>query len=71
MNDVVLRNRGDGPFGLLGLVEERCGGVFDDINTVLPAEERDAFMQRYKAAAGFARDTLNSAPPIIVPGARL
>lgn len=71
VNDVVLRNRGDGPFGLLGLVEERCGGVFDDINTVLPAEERDAFMQRYKAAAGFARDTLNSAPPIIVPGARL
>lgn len=65
VNDVVLRNRGDGPFGLLGLVEERCGGVFDDINTVLPEEERTAFMKRYQTAAGFARDALNSTPPII------
>ena len=71
INDVVLRNRGDGPFGLLGLVEERCGGVFDDIEDILPAEERTAFMQRYQTAAGFARDTLNSAPPIIEPGSRL
>jgi 2-polyprenyl-6-methoxyphenol hydroxylase-like FAD-dependent oxidoreductase len=30
---LVLRNRGAGPFGLLGLVDERCGGVFDDIDT--------------------------------------
>ncbi|MGA0235641.1 MAG: flavin-dependent oxidoreductase [Alphaproteobacteria bacterium] len=71
INDVVLRNRGDGPFGLLGLVEERCGGVFDDIEAILPAEERTAFMKRYQTAAGFARDTLNSAPPIIEPGSRL
>ena len=65
VNDVVLRNRGDGPFALLGLVEERCAGIFDDIDDVLPAEERSAFMKRYQTAAGFARDTLNSAPAII------
>ena len=68
---LVLRNRGAGPFGLLGLVDERCGGVFDDIDAVIPAAEREAFMARYKAAAGFAKDTLNAAPPTIAPGARV
>ncbi|MDH6590448.1 2-polyprenyl-6-methoxyphenol hydroxylase-like FAD-dependent oxidoreductase [Variovorax sp. TBS-050B] len=68
---LVLRNRGAGPFGILGLVDERCGGVFDDIDTVVPPDEREAFMARYKAAAGFAIDTLNAAPPTIAPGARI
>ncbi|MFD0666574.1 flavin-dependent oxidoreductase [Ramlibacter sp. MAHUQ-53] len=68
---LVLRNRGAGPFGLLGLVDERCGGVFDDIDAVIPAAEREAFMARYKAAAGFAIETLNAAPPTLAPGARV
>jgi 2-polyprenyl-6-methoxyphenol hydroxylase-like FAD-dependent oxidoreductase len=68
---VVLRNRGAGPFGLLNLLDERCGGVFDDIDAVIPAAERDAFMSRYRAAAGLAMDALNSAPPIIAPRARV
>lgn len=68
---LVLRNRGAGPFGILGLVDERCGGVFDDIDAVIPRDERDAFMARYKAAAGFAIETLNAAPPTIAPGARI
>jgi 2-polyprenyl-6-methoxyphenol hydroxylase-like FAD-dependent oxidoreductase len=68
---VVLRNRGAGPFGLLNLLDERCGGVFDDIDEVIPAAERDEFMSRYKAAAGFAKERLNAAPSIIAPGARV
>jgi 2-polyprenyl-6-methoxyphenol hydroxylase-like FAD-dependent oxidoreductase len=68
---VVLRNRGAGPFGLLNLLDERCGGVFDDIDAVIPAAERDAFMSRYKAAAGFAMDTLNNSRPIIASGAQV
>jgi len=68
---VVLRNRGAGPFGLLNLLDERCGGVFDDIDDVIPAAEREAFMSRYKTAAGFAMETLNNAPPIIPSGARV
>ena len=68
---LVLRNRGAGPFGLLGLVDERCGGVFDDIEQVVPAAEREAYMARYKAAAGFAIETLNAAPSTIAPGARI
>lgn len=68
---LVLRNRGSGPFGILGLVDERCGGVFDDIDAVIPKAERDEFMARYKQAAGFAIESLNTAPSIIAPGARV
>lgn len=59
ISQLVLRNRGAGPFGLLNMVDERCGGVFDDIDAVIPADERAAFMAGYKAAAGFAIDQLN------------
>jgi 2-polyprenyl-6-methoxyphenol hydroxylase-like FAD-dependent oxidoreductase len=68
---LVLRNRGAGPFGLLNLVDERCGGVFDHIDTVVPPAEREAFMARYKAAAGLAIEALNSAAPTIAPGSRV
>src|SRR5438128_11089147 len=68
---VVLRNRGAGPFGLLNLLDERCGGVFDNIDAVISPQERDEFMGRYRAAAGFAMDRLNAAPPTIAPGAKV
>jgi 2-polyprenyl-6-methoxyphenol hydroxylase-like FAD-dependent oxidoreductase len=71
INAVVLRNRGAGPFGLLNLLDERCGGVFDDIDKVIPPAEREAFMERYRSAAGFAMERLNAAPSIIAPGARV
>ena len=71
IGQLVLRNRGAGPFGLLNMVDERCGGTFDDIDDVVPQEERTAFMAGYKAAAGFAVETLNAAPPTIPPGARV
>jgi len=67
---LILRNRGAGPFGLLNLVDERCGGTFDDIDAVIPPDERAAFMAGYKAAAGFAIEKLNNAAPTIAPGAR-
>ncbi len=70
ISQVVLRNRGAGPFGLLNLVDERCGGEFDDIDQVIPSAERAEFMAGYKAAAGFAIEALNAAPPTITPGAR-
>ncbi len=71
VSELVLRNRGAGPFAILGLVEERSGGVFDHIDDVIPPSERDEFMARYKQAAGFAIDSLNAAPPTITPGRRL
>ena len=69
ISQVVLRNRGAGPFGLLNIVDERCGGRFDNIDEVIAPQERADFMAGYKAAAGFAVDQLNKAPPTIVPGA--
>jgi 2-polyprenyl-6-methoxyphenol hydroxylase-like FAD-dependent oxidoreductase len=71
ISPLILRNRGAGPFGLLNLLDDRCGGVFDDIDTVIPRAERDEFMHRYKVAAGFAAEKLNAAPSIVTPGARL
>jgi hypothetical protein len=71
VSQLILRNRGAGPFGLLNLVDERCGGHFEDIDAVVPAAERAAFMADYKAAAGFAMERLNAAPPILLPGSRV
>jgi len=66
-----LRNRGAGPFGLLNIVDARCGGVFDKIDEVISPEERAEFMAGYKAAAGFAIERLNAAAPTIAKGARV
>ncbi len=71
VSQLVLRNRGAGPFGLLNIVDERCGGTFDNIDDVVPPAERNEFMAKYKAAAGFAIDQLNHAPPTLAPGARV
>ena len=65
VSEVVLRNRGNGPFGLLNMLDERCGGHFDNINDVIPEKERREFMSKYKKAAGFERDLLNAAPKTI------
>ncbi|MBC2661505.1 flavin-dependent oxidoreductase [Novosphingobium flavum] len=70
IGQVALRNRGAGPFGLLNLVDERCGGDFTHIDDVVPPQERADFMLAYQRAAGFAKEQLNAAPPIIPAGAR-
>jgi len=71
ISQLVLRNRSAGPFGLLNIVDERCGGTFDNIDDVIPPDERAAFMAGYKAAAGLAIETLNTAPPTIAAGAKV
>jgi 2-polyprenyl-6-methoxyphenol hydroxylase-like FAD-dependent oxidoreductase len=71
ISQVVLRNRGAGPFGLLNIVDQRCGGTFDNIDDVIAPSERAEYMAGYKAAAGFAIDTLNKSPQTIARGARL
>lgn len=71
ISQVILRNRGAGPFGLLNMVDERCGGTFSNIDDVIAPAERDAFMAGYKKAAGFAIEQLNTAPRTIAEGARV
>ena len=62
---MVLRNRGAGPFAILNELDKRCGGIFDNIDDVFPEAERLEMMSSYKTAAGFAIDSLNSAPEIL------
>jgi 2-polyprenyl-6-methoxyphenol hydroxylase-like FAD-dependent oxidoreductase len=71
ISPLVLRNRGAGPFGILNILDDRCGGVFERIDDVIPRVEREEFMERYRVAAGFAVARLNAAPPIIPAGARV
>lgn len=70
VSELVLRNRSAGPFGLLDILNDRCGGVFENIETVIPLEERNEFMSTYKTAAGFAIEALNEAPATIAPNAK-
>ena len=71
ISQVILRNRGAGPFGLLKIVQERCGGTFDTIDEVISPDERADFMAGYKRAAGFAIESLNKAARTIPEGARV
>ena len=70
VSELVLRNRSAGPFGLLDILNDRCGGVFENIETVIPLEERNEFMSTYKTAAGFAIEALNEAPASIALNAK-
>lgn len=70
-NAVIRANRGAGPDAVLQWVEDRCGGVFDDIEAVIPRAELAAHAAKYKKLAGFSIDELNALPPTIPPGARI
>jgi len=71
VSDLVLRNRGAGPFEILNIVDKRCGGKFDNINDVIAPEELKNVMAKYKTAAGFAIESLNKADRTIAVGASI
>ena len=64
-NAIVLANRGNGPDQVMQIVEERTGGMFDNIDDVLTVEERLEMAKAYKKIAGFDVDILNNAASII------
>ena len=68
---MVLQNRGRGPDWVMQLVEDRCGGVFDDLYDVVSHRELADHAARYKGVAGLSVDQLNAAPAIIPPERRL
>ncbi len=69
---VIHANRGgDGPDAILDVIEELCGGVFDDIHDVMPHEDLKNHADKYKKLAGFSIDELNALPPLIPEAARL
>jgi 2-polyprenyl-6-methoxyphenol hydroxylase-like FAD-dependent oxidoreductase len=66
VNELVVRNRGEGPLGVLFDIEDKVAqGV--DVAEAIDEDAVAAFMARYKEAAGTARDALNTAAPIINP----
>jgi hypothetical protein len=68
---VVLMNRVAGPDSILDVIEERCGGQFDDIEDVFPAAEMAEHARKYKLVAGFGIDESNRMPQTIPTGARV
>ena len=63
VNELILRNRGAGPIGILGVIEDRA--PFNKIDEVISTEEVSEFMSAYKKAAGFALNALNTSPQTI------
>lgn len=68
---VVLMNRVAGPDSILDVVEERSGGMFDDINDVISVAEMAAHADKYKLVAGYGVEQTNSSPRTIPHGVRI
>lgn len=62
---ILIANRGSGPDAVMQMVEDRCGGVFDRIDDVIPHAELAEHAARYKRLAGFSIEALNAQPPIL------
>jgi 2-polyprenyl-6-methoxyphenol hydroxylase-like FAD-dependent oxidoreductase len=63
---VVLTNRSDPPDAILREVWNRSGGKpFARIEDVMPTDELQAILDRYKKVAGFDRETLRTRPSFV------
>jgi 5-methylphenazine-1-carboxylate 1-monooxygenase len=58
--EVVTMNRAGGPEVVVRMVEERAPDGFEDLESVMPYEERAAIAARYKRAAGFDVTNVNA-----------
>jgi 2-polyprenyl-6-methoxyphenol hydroxylase-like FAD-dependent oxidoreductase len=67
---MVLQNRGRGPDYVMQMVEDRSGGVYDDLYDVVSYQELADHAARYKGVAGLSIEQLNAAEPIIPPDRR-
>ena len=66
---IVLMNRSAGPDTILDVVQQRCGGQFDDINDVIPHSELAEHAANYKRIAGLGIAETNEADDIVPKGA--
>ena len=62
---------GGGPDAVMQMVEDACGGEFEDINAVISHDDLAAHAAKYKTIAGFSIEELNAKPQIIPKGAKL
>lgn len=69
-NQVTLANRGrGGPDAIMQIAEDRCGGDFSILDTVLPRAERQAHADAFKRLAGISVAATNTQTPILAPDA--
>ena len=64
VNELLMRARGEGPIGVLIDIEKRLSEG-STLTQAIDREEIENFMARYKQAAGFDRDALNTSQQII------
>ncbi|MCD1627475.1 flavin-dependent oxidoreductase [Seohaeicola saemankumensis] len=64
---ILRANRGAGPDAVMQMVEDRCAGVFDKIDDVIPRADLAAHAEKYKRLSGFSIDVLNAQPAILGP----
>ena len=69
ISQLVLRNRGAGPFGLLNMVDERCGGTFDNIDDVIPPQGARRVHGGLQGGGGICDRKAERSPPTIASGA--
>lgn len=59
--EIVRSNRRGGPEGVIDAVEALAPDGFDDIDRVLPYDEREAIVRGYAQKAGFAKEQVKAA----------
>ena len=64
-NEIVKKNRLDGPDKVLDIVAKRASNGFSNINDVIPDEELSVIADEYKKTAGFDANTLNSSKALM------
>ena len=62
---ILRANRGKGPDAVMQMVEDLCGGVFEDLEPILPRAKLAEHAEHYKRLSGFSIDVLNAQPPIL------
>ena len=62
---ITLANRSSGPDALLQVVEDRCGGTFNNIQEVISQSELKNHSEKYKSIAGLNIERLNNADSIL------
>ena len=64
-NNLILANRKSGPDAILQLVEDICGGQFENISDIISEEKLSIHAENYKKTAGFSIKELNSSKSIL------
>ena len=64
-NNIILTNRKAGSDAILQMVEDLCGGEFNNIEDVISLNQLSEHSKKYKKVAGFSIKELNSQESII------